>query len=122
MRPANQHQAEKQMEYLLKRKIKGNQQKKVKEHTHRAKRIAAVIWARFQVGPYQYQLKHLQWYLSTQTQCLTTSTRYRHWLTIRNIIIALGKEDFWTIRLQGPWVSPTRNETLNDAQDRENHL
>jgi hypothetical protein len=106
MRPANQYQAEKQMEYLLKRKIKGNRRTKVKEHLKRGKRIAAAIWTRFKVGPYQYQLKHLQWYVSTQTLHFSSNTRYRHWLTIRNIIIALGKEDFWISRLQGSWINP----------------
>ena len=72
MRPANQHQAEKHMEHLLSRKLTGNRHTKVKEHTQRAKRIAATIWVRFQVGPYQYQLKHLRWYLQTQTKQLTS--------------------------------------------------
>ena len=94
MRPANQQQAQRQMDYLLRHQLKGSA-KKVKEHVTRAKIIAAVIWQRFHVGPYQYQLKHLQWYLAMQTQHLKSATRYRHTLTVRYIIGALGKGDYW---------------------------
>ena len=120
MRPANQHQAEKHMEHLLNRKLPGNRHTKVKEHTKRARRIAATIWVRFQVGPYQYQLKHLRWYLSTRTSHLTFSTRYRHWLTVKNIIIALGKESDWIDRLQGAWVSPAKADALSGDQVKSN--
>jgi hypothetical protein len=98
MRPANQQQAERYMEHLLNRKLKGNRSTRVKEHTQRAKKIAAVIWTRFQVGPYQYQLKHLKWYLDTQTRHLKAATQYRHWLTVKNIAHALHKENEWNIR------------------------
>ena len=47
MRPANQQQAERHMEHLMNRKLKGNRGTRVKEHTQRAKKIAAVIWTRF---------------------------------------------------------------------------
>ena len=83
------------MEHLMNRKLKGNRGTRVKEHTNRAKKIAAVVLIRFQVGPYQYQLKHLKWYLDTQTRHLKAATQYRHWLTVKNVIIALGKESDW---------------------------
>ena len=95
MRPANQHQAMQHMEHLLSRKLTGDRQTRVKEHTKRAKHIAAIIWWRFQVGPYQYQVKHLKWYLQTQTGHLKPNTRYRYWLTIKNIIYALNWESDW---------------------------
>ena len=91
MRPANQQQAVRHMEYLLKRRLKGNRKTRVKEHMNRAKRIAIAIWLRFQVGPYQYQLKHLLWYMKVYTKDLAPNTRYRHWLTIRSITRALNK-------------------------------
>jgi len=100
MRPANQYQAEQHMKHLLTRKLKGKRSTKVKEHTKRAIRIAGSIWHRFQIGPYQYQLKHLKWYLSTQTQHLSINTRYRHWLSIKYIAIALGKAPIWCDELQ----------------------
>ncbi|PCH64453.1 MAG: hypothetical protein COC09_02390 [Gammaproteobacteria bacterium] len=106
MRPANQYQAEKHMEHLLSRKLTGNRHTKVKEHTRRAKRIAAIIWTQFQVGPYQYQIKHLHWYLHSQTKHLKPATRYRYWLTIKNILKALNKEAGWIGQLQGTWIKP----------------
>ena len=99
MRPANQQQAVRHMEYLLKRRIKGNRQTCVKEHINRAKRIAIVIWVRFQVGPYQYQLKHLRWYIEVCMRDLAPNTRYRHWLTIRHIVRALDKNTRWSVLL-----------------------
>ncbi len=104
MRPANQQKAIRHMEYLISRKLSGNRQTRVKEQTRRANQIAVSIWQRYQVGPYQYQLKHLRWYLETQTKHLKSATRYRHWLTIRNILTALGKQDGWLGHLQGPWI------------------
>ena len=95
MCPANQQQAKQHMEHLLNRKLKGNRSTRVKEHTQRAKKIAALIWKRFQVGPYQYQLKHLKWYLDTKIRHLKAATQYRHWLTVKNITIVLDKEIEW---------------------------
>ncbi|MGX4675810.1 hypothetical protein ACWCIB_02970 [SAR92 clade bacterium H246] len=114
MRPANQRQVEQHMEHLLDRKLKGNRTTKVKEHIKRAKNIASAIWMRFQVGPYQYQLKHLKWYLETQTQHLTANTGYRHWLTVKNIMKALNKGDYWIGQLQGPWTRPTTTKAASD--------
>lgn len=118
MRPANQQQAERHMEHLMNRKLKGNRGTRVKEHTHRAKKIAAVIWTRFQVGPYQYQLKHLKWYLNTQIQHLTPNTRYRYWLTIKNIVNALNKENNWEAQLQGSWTIPAEPKTSINDQNK----
>ncbi len=50
MRPANQHQAEKHMEHLLSRKLTGNRHTKIKEHSQRAKKIAALIWKGFKLA------------------------------------------------------------------------
>jgi len=100
MQPANQRQAVRHMEHLLKRKIKGSRQTCVKEHLNRAKRIAVVIWVRFQVGPYQYQLKHLRWYLEVHAKDLAPNTRYRHWLTIKHITCALKNNVKWNVLLE----------------------
>lgn len=74
MRPANRQQAVQHMEHLLARKLTGGRSSRVKEHLNRAKRIAAIIYSRFQIGPYQYQIKHLRWYIFTQTHQLKTAT------------------------------------------------
>lgn len=108
MRPANIPQAQQQMQKLLARKIPGRKATKVKEHLKRANTIADALYRRFQVGPYQYQLKHIRWYLTTQAQHLKPGTRYRHWLTLRYIIGALGKERQWEPHLKGSWQQPTK--------------
>ena len=100
MRPANQQQAVKHMDHLLKRRLIGNRSTKVKEHRARAKQIAIVIWQRFQMGPYQYQLKHLRWYLEVYAQNLTPNTRYRHWLTIKQIASSLNKQIEWVMLIE----------------------
>lgn len=100
MRPENQQQAIRHMDYLLKRKITGSRSTKVKEHRARARQIARVIWQRFQVGPYQYQLKHLIWYLDTWAQDLKPERKYRYWLTLRYIIYSLNKQEYWLLDLK----------------------
>ena len=54
-----------------------------------------------------WQVKHLRWYLTTQTAGFTPGTRYRYWLTLRALVHALGREAHWLAHLQGPWVRPT---------------
>ena len=110
MRPANPHQTRQHMSHLLNRKLKGNRHTRVREHTRRAQNIAAIIWRQFQVGPYQYRVKHLRWYLETQTTHLKPATRYRYWLTTKNITWALHKEADWLALLQGLWVNPVTDE------------
>jgi len=106
MRPANSQQAIRHMEHLLARKLTAKRGSRVKEHLNRAKRIAAIIYIQFQVGPYQYQVKHLLWYLEKQTNTLQPTTCYRHWLTVSNIIKALNKNEVWLSCLQGAWSHP----------------
>jgi hypothetical protein len=78
----------------------------VRQHLARAGHIAGTIWQRWQVGPYQWQLKHLRWYLVERTDEHANGTRYRHWLTVRLLILALD-QDGWIERLDGPWVRPS---------------
>lgn len=114
MRPANVQQAIRHMEHLLVRKLTGSRRNRVREHLTRATQIAGIIYGQFQVGPYQYQLKHLHWYLETQTHTLKPATRYRHWLTARIIINARDKSDNWLPRLQGAWTQPMKPESAVD--------
>ena len=43
----------------------------------------------------------------TRTGQYTAGTRYRHWLTVRALVHALGRQDHWLPHLQGPWLRPT---------------
>ena len=105
-RPANHRIAGRQARSLLVRRLPGSRRGTVRQHLARSQRIAELIWRRWHVGPGQWRLKHLRWYLLTRTADLGSGTRYRHWLTVRLLIMALDKDD-WIERLDGPWVRPT---------------
>ena len=105
--PANQHAAAGEARALLARRLPGARRGTVAAHLARAERIADTIWRRWQVGPRRWRLKHMRWYLTTQTTVFTPGSRYRHWLTLRALAIALGHGDDWLGRLNGPWVRPT---------------
>jgi hypothetical protein len=91
----------------LVRRLPGSRRGSVCAHLQRAACIAETIWRRWQVGPHQWQVKHLRLYLCTQTVVFTTGTRYRYWLTIRALVYALGRDENWLVQLQGPWIRPT---------------
>lgn len=105
--PANQQQAARIARDLLVRRLPGSRRGTVKAHLQRAELIAETIWRRWHVGPYQWQAKHLRWYLVEKTNHLTPSTRYRHWLTVRSLVLTLSTAEHWLPLLQGPWIRPT---------------
>ncbi len=109
MRPRGKHQARQHMLHLMKRRLRGSRQK-INIHYNQTLYMADLLWTAFQVGAYQYQLKHLKWFLEEGTKRLLPATRYRHWLTVKVILEALDKEADWTPQLQGSWTSPTGNE------------
>lgn len=65
-------------------------------------RIAETLYRQFQVGPYHYRLGHIYWYLSEQIQLLRPGGQYRHWLTVREILKALGRWKLCRDSFQGP--------------------
>lgn len=105
-RPANQRAAARIARSLLAKRLPGSRRGSVRQHVARSGHIGDTIWRRWQVGPYQWRLKHLRWYLQECTAEYTASTRYQHWLTVRLLILALDKHS-WLERLNGPWVRPT---------------
>lgn len=106
-KPANQYIAGKQARELLAHSLPGSRRGTVRSHLQRAEQIGKSIWRRWQVGPWQWQQKHIRWYLVNMLKDLTVSTSYRYWLTIRALLYALGKFDNWYPHLQGPWIRPT---------------
>jgi len=104
-RPANHRIAGRQARSLLAKRLPGARRGTVRQHLARSQRIAELVWRRWHVGPGQWRLKHVRWYLLTRTAHLGSGTRYRHWLTVRLLIMALDKDD-WIERLDGPWVRP----------------
>ena len=113
MRPKSKYQARQHMLHLMKRRLKGSR-RKINEHYNRTLYMSDVLWTGFQVGVYQYQLKHLRWYLEEGIRPLLPATRYRHWLTVKVILEALGKEAGWTAQLRGSWTSPADNRIEDD--------
>jgi len=106
-RPANHQTAVRAAHALLVRRLPGSRRGSVRAHLQRAERIADTVWRRWQVGPHQWQVKHLRWYLITQAGGFTPGTRYRYWLTVRALVYALGKDEYWLTQLQGPWIRPS---------------
>lgn len=106
-RPANQREAAAQAKGLLVRTLPGSRRGSVRLHLRRAESIGEIVWRRWQVGPRQWQVKHMRWYLAEKTSHYTSGTRYRHWLTVRALVYALGWGDDWLPYLQGPWLRPT---------------
>jgi hypothetical protein len=109
-RPPNQHVAAKKARELLSRRLPGLDPTTVREHVVRAEHVAQAIWRRWQVGPYQWQVKHLRWYLEHRTEGMRPGTRYRHWLTVRALAYALGRSDDWLGHLRGTWLRPTSDD------------
>lgn len=105
--PPNQTAAARQARDLLVRTLPGSRRGTVRAHLQRARLIAELIWRRWQAGPHQWRVKHLRWYLNTCTSQYAPGTRYRHWLTIRALVVALGRDEAWSPHLQGPWLRPT---------------
>ena len=105
-RPANHRAAARIARSLLANRLPGSRRGTVRQHLARSGHIAQTIWRRWQVGPYQWRLKHLRWYLVERTGEHASGTRYRHWLTVRLLILALD-HDGWIERLDGPWVRPS---------------
>ena len=105
-RPPNQRSAARIARSLLANRLPGSRRGTVRQHLARAQHIAKMIWRRWQVGPYQWRLKHLRWYLVERTGEYANGTRYQHWLTVRLLVLALD-QDGWIDRLDGPWVRPS---------------
>jgi hypothetical protein len=106
-RPASRTQAARQARALLVRRLPGARRTTVHAHLARARAIAACIYGRWQAGPHQWRVKHLRWFLEHETEPFERSVRYRYWLTVRVLVIALGREADWLPRLQGPWTRPS---------------
>ena len=101
MRPRGKHQARQHMLHLMKRRLKGSRQK-INKHYNQTLYMSDVLWTGFQVGAYQYQLKHLKWFLEEGTKFLLPSTRYRYWLAANSTKIYLPVFPLLSGLTQGP--------------------
>jgi hypothetical protein len=117
-RPASTKQAVAKAQGLLVRRLPGARRTTVRAHLVRAAAIAATLYARWQVGPYQWRVKHLRWFLEHRIQHFEPSVRYRYWLTVRLLAIALGRDDDWLPRLNGSWTQPAEDPVAGSRAGR----
>lgn len=89
-RPGSHAQAHMQAYTLLAKSLPGAAKNRVLR-AELAGRIAEEIWKRWQVGVWQWRLKHLQWYLDIHLAHAASCTRYNHWLSIRTVLLSLGQ-------------------------------
>lgn len=105
--PRNADQAGRMAAQLLKRSRPGHSVA-VRRECQRAAAVAGVIWTRWHVGPWQWQCKHVRWFLEHHLNQYQGWTRYRYWLTIERLLCAVGKLEDWRVHLKGPWRAANR--------------
>lgn len=94
---------------LLVHRLPGPRGTTVQGHLGRARLVGEALYRQWRVGPYQWRLKHLRHYLEHRTARLEPATRYRYWLTVRLLVLAL-KREAWLGRLKGPWERPAGSD------------
>jgi hypothetical protein len=117
-RPVSSQQAVQKAQSLLVRRLPGARRTTVQAHLVRTGSIAESLYAHWQVGAYQWRVKHLRWFLEHRTVQFEPSVRYRYWLTIRLLVIALGRELDWLPRLRGTWTQPLAIPTTVSRRGR----
>lgn len=113
--PKSADEAAKVAARLLQRAVPG-QAAFARSECSRAARIAAEVWSRWRVGPWQWQCKHVRWFLEHGTADYTGWTRYRYWLTIKRLLHVLGTWRDWRPRLTGSWCAPTSAERARNVE------
>lgn len=88
-RPGSHEQAHMQAYSLLAKSLPGTAKNRVLR-AELAGQVAETIWKRWQVGIWQWRLKHLQWYLDFHLCDAAPSTRYNHWLSVKTVLLTLG--------------------------------
>ncbi|MBB3267765.1 hypothetical protein FHW79_005430 [Azospirillum sp. OGB3] len=69
--------------------------------------IAGSIWCQFGIGAFQWEAKHLRWFLRDGTAELSLEDRHTYYLTVERVSQALGKWERWEDGLaSGPWAVP----------------
>jgi hypothetical protein len=91
-RPGTRGQAGHQAARILEKALPGKKTN-VSRRIRFAICIAERIWVRWQVGPWQWQLKHIIWYVDLCIRSLSASARYDHWRTIRILLSGIDRGD-----------------------------
>ena len=76
-----------------------------KRRIRRAAIMAEAVWYRWQVGIWQWRLKHVRWLLEHHHKELTANASYQYWLVIRDLVSLLDQQH-WIPLLKGPWTRP----------------
>lgn len=118
---ANHRQAEAEVDHLLRRALPGARSS-VDLHIRRVRRMTNLIWSRFQVGPYRWQVKHLRWCLEHGLAGLSPASRYDYWRSAEKAIVALGRETDWLPFLRGPWLRPNGDDSKRHETSRPRRL
>lgn len=88
--------------------ITGCTRKRKKQLLRQYENIIVVLWEEFGVSLNQVHWCHIIMYF---TYCekildLSSGTRYRHWLRLREILSVIGVYNEWEHYLQGDWRNP----------------
>ena len=105
MNPSSGDMAGRQAYDLLRRRFRGASAATKRRRLRAAALVAKAIWNRWQVGIRRWRQKHVRWYLSHALRDASPHTAYQHYLAVRDLIRALGK-DHWIPYLAGPWIRP----------------
>ena len=89
--PPTENHAGRQAVSILEKALAGKRAN-VTRRAKAAKNIAATIWRRWQVGPWEWQLKHLNWYLVHEVARLSPSAQYDKWRAIRVLLSGTRRE------------------------------
>lgn len=87
----------------------------IKKHIQRGERIENIIYAKYKIKATKWRVKHLKWFLMSQTNQLSSATRYDYFLTIKLLAHRLHKWQDWQKHLKGPWETPSE-KNQNDLQ------
>lgn len=71
------------------------------------------IRKRWDVGPKNWQAKHIRWFLQIYLKDRSVGTRYRYFRYLREILIAINKWDDFEPSLNGPWQFPNQPTPKN---------
>lgn len=110
MNPSNHNQAGRQAAMLVRYQLNGVSSATKRRRIARAEMVGVAIWRRWQRGPRRWQRKHIVWLFTHHLGSQTPNTQYQYWLTVRFLIVALGR-GHWIATLRGPWSRPDRGDT-----------
>ena len=103
-RPSDEFQAGKEATRILEKALSGKRAS-VARRGQAAKNIARAIWRRWKIGPWQWKLKHVAWYLTHEIIDLSPSAKYDKWRAVRTVLAGIGREDLI------PWLENRRDNS-----------